>query len=102
VAAHRKSADAERERGRKFTENLISARAAGVAVRYQSDTVATGDLLAREVEDVTEQAANRRTKDVQDVQRRHRADSPALMAIPNTPGNDGKPSSSIARIPPPL
>ncbi len=102
VAAHRKSADAERERGRKFTENLISARAAGVAVRYQSDTVATGDLLAREVEDVTEQAANRRTKDVQDVQRRHCADSPALMATPNTPGNDDKPCSSIARIPPPL
>src|SRR5258708_35512633 len=68
VAAHRKSADAERERGRKFAENLVSARAAGVAVRYQSDTVATVDLLAHDVEDVTEECANRGTNHLHEVQ----------------------------------
>ncbi len=60
--------EAERERRLELSQDLVGARAAGAAVGDQADPVPARDLLVRQVEHMAEQAADRRAKDVQDVQ----------------------------------
>ena len=56
--------------GSSARKAFVRARAAG-AVRDQPDAVAARDLLRGQIEHMAEQAADRRAKHVQNVQRRH-------------------------------
>ena len=68
MAAHRNAGKAERERWLERLERLFGAFAAGIAVGNQADAMAARGLFARQVDDVAKQAADRRAKDMQDVQ----------------------------------
>jgi len=62
VAPHRHARQAERERRRERAQDFIGLRAAGARVGDDADAVAAPDLLVRQIEHVTEQAADRRAK----------------------------------------
>ncbi len=57
--------------GSSFRSDLIGARAAGALIGDQADAVSARDLFVREVEHMAEQAADRRAKDMQDIQWGH-------------------------------
>ena len=96
VAAHGDAGQAEGERRSKFFQRRFAARPAGVAVGDQTHVVPARDLLARKVENVPEEAANRRAKYMQDSQRRHRIVPSGAVAAA---ANDDKLRCRIERIP---
>jgi hypothetical protein len=61
--------DAELEPGRDCSQRGFGAFAAGKAVRDDADMVAAVGLAVGEVEDVTEDSADRRANRVQDAKR---------------------------------
>ena len=81
IAPHRHAREAKRELRRQFPENLVGARAAGAAIGDQADAVAARGLFAGQIDHMAEQAADRRAKDVQDVQWRHRLKPPLKQRI---------------------
>jgi hypothetical protein len=81
VAAHGKAADAECKRWREFSQNIVSARTAGITVGDQPNAVSACDLFPRQIEHMAEQAADWRAKDVQNVQGGHCGESsPEMLA----------------------
>ena len=74
VAAHRDAGEAKRERRLEQTQRVVGARAASARVGNQPDPVPTRGLLAREIEHMAKQTADRRTKHVQDIQWCHAFD----------------------------
>ena len=69
VAAHRHAAESpSASDGASLRKLLVGARAAGAAVGDQADAVAARDLLARKIEHVAEQAADRGAEHVQNIQ----------------------------------
>ena len=74
LAVHGDARKPERQRRLELPQRLLGAGAAGHAVGDdQPDIMAARDLLAREIEHMAEQAADRRTEHVQDVEWFHRA-----------------------------
>jgi hypothetical protein len=71
MAAHWKAAKTERKRWLDIFQRFVGARAAGKAVGNHADPVSARDLLVREVEYMAEQAANRRSKHMQNIERSH-------------------------------
>ena len=69
MAPHRNAGKAECQAGRDVGQGHVRALAAGVAIGDQPDAVPARDLLAREIEHMAKQAADRRAKHVQDVER---------------------------------
>jgi hypothetical protein len=61
--------NAKREPGRDFRQRGLGTLAAGQAVGDNADVVAAVDLAVGEVEDVTEDSADRRANRVQDTKR---------------------------------
>jgi hypothetical protein len=66
VTAHRNTREPERKLGRKRCESRLGARASGGAVGHDADLVAARGLRMRQIDHVTEQAADGRPQDVQD------------------------------------
>ena len=81
VAAHRHARKPERQLRCELGKLLLGARAAGAPVGDQADAVAARDLLARKIEHVAEQAADRRAEYVENVQRPHGTVPARLTAI---------------------
>ena len=71
VTAHRNAGDAERKVRPQGRQGCLGALAAGIAVCDQPNPMAARGLLAGKIENVAEQSADGRAKDMQDVQRRH-------------------------------
>jgi len=69
LAANGKTMNAKPEAGRDFLERGLGALAAGQVVGDQADMVATVNLPVGEVQDVTEDSADRRAHRVQDTKR---------------------------------
>jgi hypothetical protein len=97
VAAHGDADDAKGERWCKFPKNLIGAGPTSVAVGDQADVMPTRDLFVGKVENMAEQAADRRAEHEQDPQGGQRV-------IPNravaAAVDDEKLNARIERIPP--
>ncbi len=74
-ARYREALIAKRKAGRELAQHRIGARAAGGAVHDQTDAVTARRLAADQIGHMTKQAAERRAKDMQDIERR-RADAP--------------------------
>ena len=68
-AANGEAMNAELEAGRDFRQRRLGAFAAGQAVGDDADMVAAVGLAVGEVQDVTEDAADRRAHRVQDTKR---------------------------------
>ena len=68
VAAHRNAREAERERRLERSQRVFGARRRRCAVGDQADAVAARDLLARQIEHMAKQAADRRAEHMQDIQ----------------------------------
>ena len=68
LAGNRDALDSECEPRRQFGENGIGARAAGRAVDNQADTMAALDLALRDIDDMAEQAAERRPQNMDDLE----------------------------------
>ncbi len=68
-AANGETMNAKREPGRDRRQRGLGALAAGQAVGDNADVVATVDLPIGEVQDVTEDTADRRAQRVQDTKR---------------------------------
>ena len=71
-AMDREAVDAERKARGDFGKGGLGARSARQAVREDADLMAAIDLAVGEVEDVTDDSANRSTHCVQDAQRLRR------------------------------
>jgi hypothetical protein len=65
---HRDTLDPERQNGFERREVSLRAVAAGQGIDHETDFMAARDLLAGEVEDMPEQTAEWRAKNVQDAQ----------------------------------
>ena len=81
MAAHRHAGKPERQPRCELGKLLLGALAAGAPVGDQADAVAARDLLARKIEHVAEQAADRGAEYVENVQRPHGTVPARLTAI---------------------
>jgi hypothetical protein len=70
MAGHRNSGQSKFEHAREVGESGIRLRAAAGGIRNQADPMTAFRLAARKIDDVSEQAADRRTQHVQDVHAR--------------------------------
>ena len=84
---HRGPHHAEREMWREVAEDLVGARAARAGIDDEPDAMAAFDLLAREIDHMPKQAAERRPQDMDDLEARrcgngheNLASLPALQA----------------------
>jgi hypothetical protein len=88
MAAHGQTRETERELRGKLGENRLGPRAAGVRVGNDSDLMAAHGLAAGEIDDMSEQAADRRAQDMKDsqwlVRRRRHGTSAPLPKFVNT------------------
>ena len=71
----RQPQESECEARTQLLQHVIGLGAAGQRIRDQADFVAAGDLLTREIEDVTEKPAKRGAEHMDDPQR----SSPSLL-----------------------
>jgi hypothetical protein len=67
VAADRNAGEAERQLGRKLRKGRIGKMIAGRTVGDDTDFMAALDLAAGKIDDMAEQAADRRTQDVKNL-----------------------------------
>ncbi|GCC49698.1 hypothetical protein chiPu_0033958, partial [Chiloscyllium punctatum] len=100
LAAYRDPVDAELEARLDLGKHCVGTRATGQAVGDDADVMAAFDLAIGNVEDVTDDAADRGTDDVQDAQRlvpililRHRSE-PAFADEHGVPGADRRAEGS--------
>jgi hypothetical protein len=70
IAAHGDARQAEGEAGTQAFKKLRGTGSTGRGIAQDADLVAAFDLAAGQVEDMTEQAADRRPEDVQDAKAR--------------------------------
>jgi hypothetical protein len=73
MTTHRHPSEPERERGRKLAQHRLGARAAGVRIRDQADSVAARDLFSGQIEHVAEEPTDRCAEHMEDIQGCHRA-----------------------------